>query len=94
MEFPGSLDYDLINAGTGIDQTIKELAKTVQRVTAHEGDIIWDATKPDGTPRKLMDVSLLKKLGWSASIELEEGIQQTYKWFLNNIDDIKQVEIK
>ncbi|MBO6573753.1 MAG: GDP-L-fucose synthase [Balneola sp.] len=94
LEFPGSLDYDLINAGTGIDQTIKELAKTVQRVTAHEGDIIWDATKPDGTPRKLMDVSLLKKLGWSASIELEEGIQQTYKWFLNNIDDIKQVEIK
>lgn len=53
LEFPGSLDYDLINAGTGIDQTIKELAKTVQRVTAHEGDIIWDATKPDGTLENL-----------------------------------------
>ena len=76
------LEYDLINAGTGTDLTIKELAETVQKVIGHEGEIQWDSTKPDGTPRKLMDVSRINKLGWQASIELKQGISETYTWYL------------
>lgn len=93
MEYEGKLEYDLINAGTGVDLTIKELAETVQKVTGHEGEIQWDSTKPDGTPRKLMDVSRINKLGWQASIELKQGISQTYTWFLEHINDFKQVKI-
>lgn len=70
-----------INVGTGVDCTIKELAETVARVTGFKGRLTFDATKPDGTPRKLMDVSRLKALGWEASIGLEEGLLGTYKWF-------------
>ena len=93
MEYEGKLEYDLINAGTGVDLTIKELAETVQKVTEHQGKIIWDATKPDGTPRKLMDVNRINKLGWQASIELKKGISETYTWFLEHINDFKQVKI-
>ncbi len=93
MEYEGKLEYDLINAGTGVDLTIKELAETVQKVTGHEGEIQWDSTKPDGTPRKLMDVSRINKLGWQASIELKQGISETYIWFLEHINDFKQVKI-
>ena len=93
MEYDGRLEYDLINAGTGKDLTIKDLAETVQKVVGHEGDINWDTTKPDGTPRKLMDVSRMSELGWEASIELEDGIQNTYNWFLENLDEIKEVDI-
>ena len=83
----------LYNVGSGKDITIKELAETVQKVTGHKGQIVWDSTKPDGTPRKLMDVSKMKELGWSYSIELEEGIEKTYNWFLNNIENIKEVKL-
>jgi GDP-L-fucose synthase len=83
----------LYNVGSGRDITIKELAETIQKVTGHQGEIIWDAEKPDGTPRKLMDVSKMKELGWSYSIELEEGIEKTYSWFLNNIENIKEVKM-
>ncbi|WP_298766067.1 GDP-L-fucose synthase [uncultured Polaribacter sp.] len=83
----------LYNVGSGKDITIKELAETIQKVTGHKGEIIWDAEKPDGTPRKLMDVSKLKELGWQYSTELEEGIQKTYNWFLKNIENIKEVKI-
>lgn len=93
MEYEDKPEYDLINAGTGKDITIKELAEIVQRIVGHEGTINWDSSKPDGTPRKLMDIGRLKKLGWSASVELEDGIKTTYQWFLNNIDEFKQVEI-
>lgn len=93
MEYEGNLEYDLINAGTGKDLTIKELAKTIQKVIGHKGPISWDTTKPDGTPRKLMDVSRMSELGWDAKIELEEGIQDTYKWFLEHLNEIKEVEI-
>lgn len=93
MEYEGKLEYDLINAGTGVDLTIKELAETVQKVTGHEGEIQWDATKPDGTPRKLMDVGRLKELGWQAKIGLEDGIKDTYQWFLEHAEDFKQVKI-
>ncbi len=94
MEYDGKLEYDLINAGTGKDLTIKELANTVQKVTEHQGAITWDTTKPDGTPRKLMDVSLINTLGWKASISLEDGIQDTYQWFLENVDKVKEVKLE
>lgn len=71
-----------INVGTGTDVTIRELAETVARVTGFQGDLLFDATKPDGTPRKLMDVSRLSRLGWNATIPLEQGIADTYRWFL------------
>lgn len=83
-------DY-LYNVGTGEDLTIKELATTIQKIVGHEGEIIWDATKPDGTPRKLMDVSKMHALGWKHQINLEEGIKKTYTWFLENIKDFKQI---
>ncbi len=73
-----------INVGTGVDCTIRELAETMKRVVGFEGTLVFDASKPDGTPRKLMDVSRLRALGWQASISLESGLQQTYSWFLAN----------
>ena len=73
-----------INVGTGVDCTIRELAETMKRVVGFEGKLVFDASKPDGTPRKLMDVSRLRALGWQASISLESGLQQTYSWFLAN----------
>lgn len=75
-----------INVGTGVDCTIRELAETVKSVTGFEGKLTFDASKPDGTPRKLMDVSRLKALGWQASISLEDGLQDAYQWFLGNQD--------
>ncbi|WPO79096.1 GDP-L-fucose synthase [Flavobacterium sp. KACC 22761] len=85
-------DY-LYNVGTGEDLTIKELAETIQKITGHTGEIIWDSSKPDGTPRKLMDVSKMHELGWKHQIELQEGIQKTYDWFLENIQNFKQVKL-
>jgi nucleoside-diphosphate-sugar epimerase len=72
-----------INVGTGTDVTIRELAETVARVTGFQGKLAFDASKPDGAPRKLMDVSRLARLGWQATIPLEQGIRDTYDWFLN-----------
>lgn len=85
-------DY-LYNVGTGEDLTIKHLAETIQKITGHQGEIIWDATKPDGTPRKLMDVTKMHDLGWKHQVELEEGIQKTYNWFLENSQVFKQVKM-
>ena len=76
------LPEHLYNVGTGVDVTIKELAETIQRIVEHRGEIVWDPSKPDGTPRKLMDVSKMEELGWEANIELEDGILATYNWFL------------
>ena len=87
------LDDHLYNVGSGKDVTIKELARIVQKITGHQGDIIWDSTKPDGTPRKLMDASRIKAMGWQYSTELEEGIQKTYDWFLENIKKFKEVKL-
>ena len=78
-----------INVGTGIDFTIRELAETIAKVTGFQGRLEFDATKPDGTPRKLMDVSRLADLGWKASISLEDGLQDAYDWYLNNIDSAR-----
>ena len=83
----------LYNIGTGKDVTIKELAETIQNAVGHKGEIIWDTEKPDGTPRKLMDVSKMATLGWESSTELKEGIEKTYSWFLENIENIKEVKM-
>lgn len=84
---------NLYNIGTGVDLTIKELAETIQKTVGHTGDIIWDSSKPDGTPRKLMDVSKMESVGWKAKISLEEGIERTYNWFLDHQDSFKEVKI-
>lgn len=73
-----------INVGTGVDCTIRELAKTLAKVAGFKGRVSFDSTKPDGTPRKLMDVSRLQALGWQAGISLEAGLRDTYQWFLQN----------
>ena len=83
----------LYNVGTGKDITIRKLAKTIQSVTGHKGNIVWDTSKPDGSPRKLMDVSKMKKIGWQYSTELEDGIRKTYRWFLDNIQNIKEIKL-
>ena len=80
------LEDDLYNVGFGTDLTIKELAELVQKIVGHQGIIIWDKSKPDGTPKKLMDSSKLRKLGWEPKINLEEGIQITYNWFLDSLE--------
>jgi len=72
-------DYGQINIGIGEDLSIKELAELIQKITGHEGNIIWDSSKPDGTPRKLMDVSKINDMGWKAKISLEEGITKVYQ---------------
>ena len=83
------LPEHLYNVGTGMDVTIKKLAQTIQNVVGHKGEIIWDTSMPDGTPRKLMDITKLHQLGWKAQIDLDTGIQLTYDWFLKNPDSIK-----
>jgi len=79
-----------INVGTGVDCTIRELAETVARVTGFQGRLGFDASKPDGTPRKLMDVSRLAALGWKASIGLEEGLRDAYAWFMRHEDKARR----
>ena len=83
------LDDHLYNVGTGIDLTIFELAQYVQSTVNYEGDVVWDISKPDGTPRKLMDSSKLELQGWQHNISLEEGIKATYDWFQLNSDKWK-----
>ncbi|NHA15445.1 GDP-L-fucose synthase [Thioalkalivibrio sp. XN279] len=78
-----------INVGTGVDCTIRELAETIARVTGFTGDLVFDASKPDGTPRKLMDVSRLTALGWTAQIGLEDGLRDAYRWYLEHIDQAR-----
>ena len=75
-------ESELINIGWGKDQTIRELAKTISNIVGYEGSIKWDSGKPDGTPRKLLDVSRLTEKGWQAKINLEEGIREVYRWYL------------
>jgi GDP-L-fucose synthase len=87
------LSSHLYNVGSGKDVTIKELAETIQNIVGHKGEIRWDSSKPDGTPRKLMDVSKMKSLGWEYSTELDSGIQKTYNWFLDHINNFKEVKL-
>ena len=78
-----------INVGTGVDCTINELAQTMAKVVGFDGELVFDTSKPDGTPRKLLDVNRLKKLGWQSTITLEQGLEKTYSWFLENHTDIR-----
>jgi GDP-L-fucose synthase len=78
-----------INVGTGVDCTIAEMALTMAKVVGYQGAVKFDVTKPDGAPRKLMNVDTLKNLGWSYSIDFEEGLASTYEWFLSNLDSFR-----
>lgn len=87
------LPEHLYNVGTGVDLTIKELAESIQKIVGHQGAIVWDSSKPDGTPRKLMDISKFHELGWNHKVNLEQGIKLTYEWFLENQGNFKEVKI-
>lgn len=80
-------DSEIVNVGTGEDVTIKELAETIRDIVGYEGVIEWDTEKPDGTPRKLLDVSRLHSLGWKHSINLSDGIQKTYDWYKTQLSE-------
>jgi len=88
-----SFTENLYNIGTGVDLTIKSLAEMIQKIVGYKGEIVWDSSKPDGTPRKLMDVSKMANQGWKAKITLEDGIKSTYNWFLENEHSFKEVKI-
>ena len=77
-------DNVAINVGVGQDISIKELAELIRTTVGYQGDVTWDSSKPDGTPRKLLDVSLITNLGWKPEISLEDGIRSTYSWYLDN----------
>ena len=85
------LDEHLYNVGTGVDLTIKELSELIQSKIGHQGEIVWDRTKPNGTPRKLMDIGKLNSLGWNSKIALEDGISRTYAWFLDNQSSLREL---
>ena len=90
---PELLNYPnpcFVNLGTGVDVTIRELAETVSAVVGYRGEIVFDSTKPDGTPRKLQDVSRMTSLGWQAKTSLREGLERTYAWFLENMDNYRK----
>ena len=79
--YEGADEHGFVNVGTGEDVTIRELADSVARVVGYEGEIVWDRDKPDGTPRKLLDISRIRALGWSPSHDLEQGLVKTYAWY-------------
>ena len=78
-----------VNIGTGVEVTIKELAETVKRIVGYEGEIVWNKDMPDGTPRKLTDVTKLHGLGWKHKVDLEEGVKLSYDWFKENYKDAR-----
>ncbi len=82
-------DPRTINVGTGADVTIAEVARLVAATVGYEGAIVWDSSRPDGTPRKLLDVSRIRSSGWSASIGLADGLRETYRWFLDHQGDYR-----
>jgi len=81
-------DSEIINIGTGSDITIKELTEIIAKVIDYRGEIVWDTSKPNGTPRKVMNVDKLKSLGWTPKVGIRQGIYQTYEWFKENYDRI------
>jgi GDP-L-fucose synthase len=78
-------EYEHINCGAGFDVSIREIAETIRRVVGFEGNLVFDVTKPDGTPRKIMDSSRIRALGWKPEISLEEGLASAYRWYLENV---------
>jgi GDP-L-fucose synthase len=90
-------NYDgeqIINVGTGVDLTIADLAQIVQRVSGYQGEVVFDRSKPDGTPRKLLDVSRLHALGWRHKIELQHGIADTYAWYQTHAAELSQALVR
>ena len=85
------LEEHLYNVGTGADLKIRDLALLIQSTVGHKGELEWDANKPDGTPRKLMNIDRLNSQGWHSSIPLEEGISKTYAWFLDNKSNLRNL---
>jgi len=81
---------NFVNLGTGVDVTIRELAETVREVVGFGGELVFDSSKPDGTPRKLLDVSRMKALGWQAKVPLHEGLKRTYAWFVEHQTDFRK----
>jgi GDP-L-fucose synthase len=81
---------EFVNVGTGEEVSIKELALSIKSVVGYDGEIVFDASKPDGTPRKLLDVSRLQSLGWQAKTDLKAGIEKTYAWYLDNVESIRK----
>ena len=77
-------DEEIVNIGVGEDISIAELARLVGEAVGYQGEIVYDASKPDGTPRKLVDTTKINGLGWRAGISLQDGINSTYRWFLDN----------
>ena len=86
------IEEHLYNVGSGNDLTIKALAEIIKKVVGHKGQVIWDDTKPDGTPKKLMDSSKLNAKGWKSIIDLEKGIKTTYEWFLGHNESFKEIK--
>lgn len=87
------LSNNIYNIGSGHEISIKELGETVKKIVNFNGNIVWDINKPDGTPRKLLDISKLKSDGWAYSTNLKQGISLTYKWYLENINKIRKIKI-
>lgn len=87
-----NLKDDIYNVGFGTDMSIRDLAELVQNIIGHKGEIIWDKTKPDGTPKKLMDSSKLNSLGWKPKTQIREGIKVTYEWYMNTLKKNKSVK--
>lgn len=87
------LEDNLYNVGTGVDLTIKELAGFIQSTIGHKGEIEWDQTKPDGTPRKLLDITKLNEQGWKSKVSLQDGIANTYNWFKVNQTNLRTIQI-
>ena len=83
----------MYNIGTGNDISIRDLAIIIKKIIGFQGNITWDNSKPDGTPKKLMDISKMESLGWKYSTNIEEGIKKTYDWFLDNIEKIKEIKL-
>jgi GDP-L-fucose synthase len=81
-----------INVGTGVDTSIRELAETVRDVVHPDAELVFDASKPDGMPRRVLDVGRMERLGWTASTSLRQGIESTYAWFLENVDELRGLE--
>jgi GDP-L-fucose synthase len=87
MQNANRLENNHYNLGTGVDYSIKELAEAIAKVVGFEGDILWDTSKPDGTPRKLLDSSRFLALGWQPKTSFEDGLAMTYKWYKENYND-------
>ena len=87
------LEEHLYNVGTGLDLRIKELAEMIQSEVGHRGDILWDDSKPDGTPRKLLDITKLNEQGWQFDVSLQDGIANTYNWFKENKTNLRTIQI-